>query len=146
MEYFESCIQYSNCEILGVVFMRIMLRIGLGLMIGARDMFVRGIDREEFERFGSGIHEIVLGAGGDEEEVVRGNRFFRAVQNSLSCPRNKYECLIDVMCFDPDILARINTHEEYLTVFASDNFFAEPSILFRQLCDVIVYAVHRIWW
>src|SRR5688500_2542855 len=91
----------------------------LGLVHRAVGVLRRAVDRVEDQRVGPGVHEIVLLAGGDDDEVALGHLLLRAGDHRLAGAADEGEDLVDVLVhLLADLTARRNRHDHELAVLA----------------------------
>jgi hypothetical protein len=125
----------------------LLARVGIGFrdVPGPLAMFRRRVDRVKPQWLVAYIHDIVLGSGGHDDRVVSFDLGPIAVDPDFACPGFEAEKLIAVvMDFFPDLVARLERHQNELEMVACVQDTAKIGIFDGQRFNVADKSLHAL--
>ena len=120
-------------------------RVGLCLALVDRAFQVlgRAINRVEAQRLVSGIDDVVLGPGGNDDAVVGLHGMYRPVDSNLAAASFETKELVAIVVdLFADFLAWFQRHQNKLEVLACVKHLPKEIVFFSQLLNVVRKAMH----
>jgi len=118
------------------------LRLSLRLVLDAGILRGGRVNREQLQRRGSFVDDVMSRTLRDHDHVVGGNLRAAAVQDGAAVPLDEIGRLIGAMCLLANILTWLQAHEDNLDILVEIDLFLEEGVGLRQLHHVLVERCH----